>query len=1124
VADNPWAKTSSSGGGSNPWGGGGKKTNTTKSSLTSIKKNQAAAQPNLWQNIVKFVGSAIDTIDRPRNAIDSALYDATSGHSGGIGGVLNAGWQGLTGQQHHSFNDVLKNMGPNWNNGGLGFVGDVVTDPLTYLSFGAVPAAKSVLKPFVKNALDEAAQVGAKQGTKQFADILAKHTQSDTAIHALNTAQAQGNKALVSVGVPFGKKLTLVNKPLQFQKQTQLVSPEAAQSLASNMSKVLGTGKSLSPKSPQAQALANARHDLISHIIGRPITSTKDLNTQEYDFINNIWHNSLEQSAKNHYNPKNLPDPFAGVIKPKSKASKTQWETFVNTHYQNVFNQPLPKPVAQMTKQELKQYGNQINSHLNQVSANNYAQALQGALGNVKNDFTKLGKTYTHYDGLTGFSPATKKLFVKDGANGLEATKLGQVQEKLGNLLGSRRFVSLPSQIADHRVSAGMGHILGAGNKSYAYSHQFIQDLKHNVAKMPEFKNLTPDEWKEVAYTIEGKRPTYAGYVPPDPAKQAEIDKVVEKLVGDPNNPAQMDSFLKRLNDVESGAGLKRGNVAQYFPHVYNLKNNVDFQDLQADLLNMGTRGKQIAAGLKNGLSGFQKGRTEFNTMADLTDALDAAKQSGNQAFLDRYKDVSWNPLEAFGKRAVSGMQQVAKKESIDAVIRDGLALNRNRKLPDGWMQVGSQQIPKGSPLEELKGQIVPKEIHNDLMKVNKLFTNDTELNNFMEKADHILSILRRNYTVTKFGFHIRQSIGNIFQNTLAGVNGKAYAQAAKFLAHPDRYKQWEKELLENGVIHTGTSGADLANNLGEELNTRLGAKTIGQLANPIGQNFALAKAGRTAGEYEDNIARAAHYFYMRNKGLSPQAAADSVRKYLFNYSEITTTGQAIRRIIPFYQWMRNNLPFQLVNTLKNPKSYNIAQSLLRNYQGNTDPNDAIANAGIYGKVNQDIVQKLIEENGGVLPKYIQDNYIHTPLGYYSIGLPTQDVKEVATNPGAYFFGGMNPYLSLIFEMRNNQSSLNNAPIDKSVPTGQSIWTTPTGMNHMAETALGSPWQILNGLFRGTTQGSKLGKGDYSNVLKGTGLNFQNMDTSKAINNLLYQKALELNTKAKATKAANGGN
>jgi hypothetical protein len=1123
VADNPWAKTSSSGGGTNPWGGGGKKTNSTKASLTSIKKNQAIAQPSLWQNVVHFVGSAIDKMQRPGHMVNNALYDLTSGHADN---ALSDAWKGLTTPQGHNFQDVLNNLGPNFNqNKGLAFVGDVVTDPLTYLSFGAAPVAKSVLKPFVKNALEEAAQVGAKQGTKQFADILAKHTQSDAALHALNMAQAKGNKALVSVGVPFGKKLTLVNKPLQFQKQTQLVSPEAAQSLASNMSKILGTGKSLNPKSPQAQALANARHDLISHIIGRPITSTKDLNTQEYDFINNIWHDSLEQSAKNHYNPKNLPDPFAGVVKPKAKAPKTQWETFVNTHYQNVFNQPLPKPVAQMTKQELKQYGNQINSHLNQVSANNYVNALQGALGNVKNDFTNLGKTFTHYDGLTGFSPATKKLFVKDGTNGLEATKLGQIQEKLGNLLGSRRFVSIPSQIADHRVTTGMGHILGAGNKSYAYSHQFIQDLKHNVAKMPEFKNLSKDDWNEVAYTIEGKRPTYAGYTAPDPAKQAEIDKVVEKLVGDPNNPAQMDSFLKRLNDVETNAGLKRGNTPRYFPHVYNLKSEVDFPSLQSELLNMGARGKQIAAGLKNGLSGFQKGRTEFNTMADLADALDAAKQSGNQAFVDRYKDVSWNPLEAFGKRAVSGMQQVAKKESIDAIIRDGLALNRNRKLPDGWLQVGGEGIPKGSPLEELKGQIVPKEVHTDLMKVNKLFTNDTELNNFMSKADHILSILRRNYTVTKVGFHIRQSIGNIFQNTLAGVSPAAYAQAGKFLAHPDRYKQWEKELLENGVIHTGTSGADLANNLGEELSTRLGVKSIGQLANPIGQNFALSKVGRTAGEYEDNIARAAHYFYMRNKGLSPQAAADSVRKYLFNYSEITTTGQAIRRVIPFYQWMRNNLPFQLVNTLKNPKSYNIAQSLLRNFQGDTDPNDAIANAGIYGKVNQDIVQKLIEENGGVLPKYIQDNYIHTPLGYYSIGLPTQDVKEVATNPGAYFFSGMNPYISLIDEMRSNQSSLNNAPIDKSVPTGQSIWTTPTGMNHIAETALGSPWQILNGLFRGTTQGQKLGQGDFSNVKKGLGVNTQKMDTAQAINNLLYQKALELNTKAKAAKdAANGGN
>jgi hypothetical protein len=240
---------------------------------------------------------------------------------------------------------------------------------------------------------------------------------------------------------------------------------------------------------------------------------------------------------------------------------------------------------------------------------------------------------------------------------------------------------------------------------------------------------------------------------------------------------------------------------------------------------------------------------------------------------------------------------------------------------------------------------------------------------------------------------------------------------------------------------------------------------------------------------------------------------------YLFNYSEISTAGQWWRRVIPFYQWMRNNLPFQIANTIKNPKVYNITQNLLYNYQDRPSDQEAMKLAGINNPLDQEIAQKLIEENGGTLPKYIQDNYIKTPWGYYSIGLPVQDLKQVTHDPAAYFFGGMNPYLSLIMrELPSNESALNGAQIDKSVPKGSSIWTSGGGINRVLETGIGSPYQIGEGIYGGLTGG------DWSNVQKGFGTKTQEADPAKTINNLLYQKALEMNTKAKLLKGQNGGN
>lgn len=1073
----------------------------TKAALTTVKNN---AWADAGQGVLHGLGTALDWLDKPRNALDSALSTATSSQPHSLGDVLQSGWQGLTDQKHTSFSDLMDQWGwkkaGNWSikdpldisHGGralAGFLGDVVTDPLTYLSFGAEGVGKSIMKPFVDRALEEIGQKGVQRGSEEAMQILDKHLSDGE--NVMKAAQAKANKAGISVGVPFMNKYTLMNKPSFLQKQTQMINPNTASSLAANMSSKLGSGN----------VADQARYDIMSHVLGRPITSTKDLNTQEYDFMNKIWNDHLAQSADTHM--ASLPDPFAGGVTPKAKAPKAEWQDFVNKNWESTMGQKLPVDVSKMNTEDLKQLANKMSQQRTLTQANH----LQGAVNNIKNDFSSLGKQFVHHDGLTGVSPLVKKMMVKDTGNGLEATKLGKAQENVGKLLGTKRFVSVANQIKDHRVLDGLGHMVNASNKAYAYSHDMIQQLRQ-VAKTPEFKSLTPDEWKEVAYTIEAKHPSHAGYVPPTPERQAVINKVASTLAGDPNNPTA-PYFMKNLNDLEAKAGVTHGgntNSMTYFPHVYNLPKDQSFQDLQSQLLNMGDRGQQILGGLKNSSAGFQKGRTEFGTMADLQDFLHAHQGT---AVADKFKNVSWNPLEAYGKRAIVGMNQVAKHEAINEVTKTGLAIS-GKSAPAGWKEIGS--VGDHSPLKGLEGKYVPPEIHKDLTTVNKLLTSNEDLNHFLDKADKVMSVLRRNYTVTKVGFHIRQIIGNVFQNTLAGVTPTAYAQAAKYLANPDKFKGWTKEILENGIIHTGSSNADLAHNLGSELSNRMNPSHLLSVKdnplNPLGKNFALGTVGRKAGEMEDNLARIAHYMYMRKKGMTQEQAANSVRKYLYNYAEANNTTRAIRNVIPFYQWMRNNLPFQILNAAKSPKAYNIAQNFLKDFQNEPDGKTAMEHAGINNPVDQETMQKIINENGGVLPSYIKDNYIDIGNGnYYNIGLPTQDVRQAVENPAAYFFGGLNPYLNLIHEMNSNQSSLNNAPIDKSVPTGEGIWSTPAGLQHIAETAIGSPVQLAEGQFA-----------------KGFGVNTQNMNFDKQLQILASQKAKDLSTRAKYLKQqANGG-
>jgi hypothetical protein len=82
-------------------------------------------------------------------------------------------------------------------------------------------------------------------------------------------------------------------------------------------------------------------------------------------------------------------------------------------------------------------------------------------------------------------------------------------------------------------------------------------------------------------------------------------------------------------------------------------------------------------------------------------------------------------------------------------------------------------------------------------------------------------------------------------------------------------------------------------------------------------------------GVIEDN-ARLTHFFAKLDsinpatgKHFTPPEAALSVKKYLFNYNELTDFEQAfMRRAAPFYAWTRFNIPLQLRGLVERPENY----------------------------------------------------------------------------------------------------------------------------------------------------------------------------------------------------------
>jgi hypothetical protein len=97
--------------------------------------------------------------------------------------------------------------------------------------------------------------------------------------------------------------------------------------------------------------------------------------------------------------------------------------------------------------------------------------------------------------------------------------------------------------------------------------------------------------------------------------------------------------------------------------------------------------------------------------------------------------------------------------------------------------------------------------------------------------------------------------------------------------------------------------------------------KEAGQAINPFSKEFLPVKLGSRFGELHQQADRLAHYMTKLDQGFSPQAAADAVNRYHFDYSPsaFTPTEKMIKRAVPFFSFASRNLPMVLEDALTRP-------------------------------------------------------------------------------------------------------------------------------------------------------------------------------------------------------------
>lgn len=363
--------------------------------------------------------------------------------------------------------------------------------------------------------------------------------------------------------------------------------------------------------------------------------------------------------------------------------------------------------------------------------------------------------------------------------------------------------------------------------------------------------------------------------------------------------------------------------------------------------------------------------------------------------------------------------------------------------------------------------------------------------NRFLQLYDKFLHFMKLNQTVVAPSFHMRNKASNIFLNWLGtgrdAVN-KDWQIASTILAKNEGDASKIKEIIENGKFGSKQLGrpVDIPNphpslqqalnlNNGQlhwtdvyELAVRYDVIDSGQFARDIGAgassqglfkglhrtkkdgstisldptdtaNFALYKAGTKVGSTVENGDRLIHFVSQLRQGKSIEEATRSSKQFLFDYSDLTAFEiHTMKRIFPYYTWLRKNARLQVSQVLEQPGKYRDVAKVMTGVEHMT-PEDERLNPAYVSDWATDWVQmpwtvKAVDEQYDEEGNLIKEGKREPVL--LNTAMPFMDLNRIPdpTNPiGSLrdLFAQTAPQIKNPLEFATNTSSFFNSPIAK---------------------------------------------------------------------------------------------
>jgi len=518
----------------------------------------------------------------------------------------------------------------------------------------------------------------------------------------------------------------------------------------------------------------------------------------------------------------------------------------------------------------------------------------------------------------------------------------------------------------------------------------------------------------------------------------------------------KMRGHFKQMRDIEKSVGILQSNIAAYFPHI---------------LAEEAMDDRRWAAVVDTGAVGGQFSRRLFaNKHRKLLDTIE--NLNANEMAETAHKMFVDDPALAYTLRGAAHARAVSYQEMVLKLSKDF-----------GVKHKAGELLEEGKALLSIRGAgdfIMDEDIVNYVNGFKKLVTNQSELKEFGNGWNTMLSWYK-GWTLGVFpAYHARNLVSNMSQNYMSGmplqdmlhyhvmarrIQKYGPALTDEFVTFADGTRHSLAEIWEAGQrravsgsgmymaetqdiaqktmkYHEIMGRAPMDPNRGfgifdkmaqggarKELKATLGAiptkkglKGLAQWVPLAGRRDSkLLATGFLVGRGIENNGRWAQFLFSSMNGHSFDDSRLRVAKFLFDYDDISIGVASLKKLFPFITWSRKNIPLQISHLVMQPSKVARFAKAKDYIEDNVDSGD----------VDFPDLPQFIRENVPLSWRKLPDGTFQ----YFLMGnwLAMADLDRIFS-PGENTMNLLFPGIRVPFELGANYSFFYKTQIDRGIP------------------------------------------------------------------------------------------